>query len=241
MGSLALLAQDLSGYGIIDAWQTRDNIDGLVRELDEVVVSESEPPVVMLGHSWGAWLACLYAVQYPGKVKKLVLIGAAPFDDKYEPAIDEARYLRFTPAEREELAKLEGFLNLSGVFGYEMIMIRYAELMQKADSFDPIRTDMGHVRFQPELFRAVWSEAKALRKSGELLKRVGGVTCPVVVIHGFDDPHPAAGVKDPLKRIIKDLKFIGLKNCGHEPWNERHAREKFLEVLERELGTVQHS
>lgn len=240
-GSLAPLAQELTGCGgIIDAWQTKDNIGGLLSELDEVIVAAAETPVILLGHSWGAWLACLYAARYPEKAAKLVLVGSAPFEQKYEAAIERTRSERFTPAEREELSKLEGFLKLSGVFGFEMVMIRYAELMQKADSFDPVRSDLSHVRFQPELFQAVWKEALELRKSGALLKQASKVACPVTVIHGLDDPHPAAGVKEPLQRIIKGLKFIGLKNCGHEPWNERHARAEFLEILERELGTVRH-
>ena len=35
----------------------------------------------------------------------------------------------------------------------------------------------------------------------------------------------------------KDIfsRFIGLKNCGHEPWNEKKARRKFLKIMRREL------
>jgi len=59
--------------------------------------------------------------------------------------------------------------------------------------------------------------------------------CPIVAIHGDYDPHPAEGVKDPLSRILKNFRLVTLKNCGHEPWIERHAKDRFYRILKEEL------
>jgi len=75
-----------------------------------------------------------------------------------------------------------------------------------------------------------------MRQSGELLKLGEKISCPVVVIHGDYDPHPASGVERPLSRIIKDFRFILLKDCGHEPWKERLARQRFYEILRTEIN-----
>lgn len=77
----------------------------------------------------------------------------------------------------------------------------------------------------------MWGEARELRASGELLRIAEQVRCKVIAIHGDYDPHPAAGVERPLREHIADFAFVLLQNCGHIPWLERQARERFLEVL----------
>jgi pimeloyl-ACP methyl ester carboxylesterase len=61
------------------------------------------------------------------------------------------------------------------------------------------------------------------------------ITCPVVVIHGKDDPHSYLGVQEPLSKILNNFRIFKLPNCGHYPWRERYAKERFYEILEEEL------
>jgi pimeloyl-ACP methyl ester carboxylesterase len=61
------------------------------------------------------------------------------------------------------------------------------------------------------------------------------IRCPVIAIHGEYDPHPAAGVKEPLSRECTDFRFILLSKCGHRPWIERQASEEFFDVLVKEI------
>jgi pimeloyl-ACP methyl ester carboxylesterase len=81
----------------------------------------------------------------------------------------------------------------------------------------------------------VWTEAAELRRSGELLQLGKLIKCPVVAIHGDYDPHPAEGVQKPLSAILKSFSFILLANCGHKPWIERQAKDKFYEFLKEQL------
>jgi pimeloyl-ACP methyl ester carboxylesterase len=63
------------------------------------------------------------------------------------------------------------------------------------------------------------------------------VQCPILAIHGDYDPSPAAGVRDPLARVLKvPFEFVVLENCGHTPWLERQARARLYEILRRELA-----
>ena len=75
-----------------------------------------------------------------------------------------------------------------------------------------------------------------MRISGELLELGKNITCPVVAIHGDYDPHPAEGIKDPLSRVLHDFRFLLLENCGHQPWMERGARDKFYGILKKEVA-----
>ena len=74
-----------------------------------------------------------------------------------------------------------------------------------------------------------------MRDRIELLALGKEITCPVVAIHGDYDPHPVAGVREPLSRVLRDFTFIILEKCGHEPWIEKYARDEFYEILRREI------
>ncbi len=61
------------------------------------------------------------------------------------------------------------------------------------------------------------------------------IQCSVLAIHGDYDPHPWQGVSAPLSETVPDFRFELLANCGHKPWIEKHARDRFYELLEMEL------
>ncbi|EKD52528.1 MAG: hypothetical protein ACD_62C00001G0007 [uncultured bacterium] len=63
----------------------------------------------------------------------------------------------------------------------------------------------------------------------------GSTPYGIAVIHGDHDPHPAEGVKKVFEENQKQFEFVLLKNCGHYPWMERQAHEKFYEVLKKEI------
>ena len=114
--------------------------------------------------------------------------------------------------------------------------VRFGELMNKADSFSPLPYVTGGLESNPDIYQKVWTEAGKMRSSGELLQLGNKIQCPVVAIHGDYDPHPAAGVREPLSHVLKDFRFILLEKCGHRPWFERYAQEIFYNTLRREIS-----
>jgi hypothetical protein len=40
-----------------------------------------------------------------------------------------------------------------------------------------------------------------------------------------------------LRAVLPQLEYIELELCGHIPWAERHARHRFLQLLEAWLLT----
>lgn len=61
------------------------------------------------------------------------------------------------------------------------------------------------------------------------------IRCQVVAIHGDYDPHPFEGIREPLSRTLKDFRFILLEKCGHKPWIEGGAKERFYSLLRNEI------
>ena len=234
-GEMAYVAKRLSGkFGVIEPFQTLRTVEGQIEELHSAIIETCELPAVVIGHSWGAWLSFMLAAEFPNDVGKLILVSAGPFEGN--PDVTKTRLNRLTEAERNEALSIMGILNTSPNENvYADTFRRFGELMSKADTLNPIEIKEDSLDLQPEIYLSIWPQAEKLRRDGTLLKVGEKIRCPVVAIHGDYDPHPAEGVKNPLQRTLKDFKFVLLRDCGHYPWKERKAKEKFFEDLNREL------
>lgn len=234
-GSASLLAAGLGGKrGVMEPFQAADSVAGQIAELREVLEPAGEP-VTIVGSSWGAWLGFLTAARHPGLVRRLILVGAPPFEDGYARDIVARRLRRLPAPEREEAAGLARDLGDPGATDKDAKLARIGVLYTRADSFDPVTVDTGLFGVSFRVHSLVWKEATRLRARGELSAIGRHIACPVVAIHGDRDPHPAEGVEGPLRRVVPDFRFTLLKDCGHFPWIERRARDAFFRRLDEIL------
>lgn len=236
-GSMASLARELSlKCGVLEPLQTKDSIEGQINELASVLDQYGNKPVVLIGHSWGAWLSYMFAVKYPEYVKKVLLIGCGAFDVKYLSSMNETRVNRLTEEENMKVKELIQSLNNTEGIMRERVFKEFGKLMGKVDSYKPIGSESDDIiGFQPEIFEKVMDEIRILRSNGELLSMGYKIQCPVIGIHGDYDPHPYTGVKEPLEKVVNDFRFILLEKCGHTPWNEYYAKEQFYKILMKEI------
>lgn len=235
-GEMAPVARELSPFGgVLEPIQTAGTIEGQIRELERMVTAKGNPPVTLIGWSWGAWLAFIFAARIPGLVKKLILIGSGPFEDKYAQTIMDTRLKRMNEEERGKTLFLIELLEDSAVHDKDDTFRMLGRLISKADSYDPIPHKSCILGYQFDIYQSIWGQASRLRRSGKLLEYGEKIHCPVVAIHGDFDPHPAEGVRRPLSRTLKDFRFILLDKCGHTPWLERKAHTRFYGLLREEL------
>lgn len=95
-----------TGQSVHDLSAQTLNVDALVRDLDYLRERLGIPRFRMVGHSWGATLALLYAIRHPDRVSHLVLIGMGPLSDE-AAAVASANLVRpLTEFERQEFAQL---------------------------------------------------------------------------------------------------------------------------------------
>lgn len=239
LGSMAAVARTLSPeWGVLEPLQDALSIGAQVEELRAMLDQHADPPVTIVGSSWGAMLGLIFAAQHPALVRKLILVGSGPLDARYAAGISETRLGRLSDDERSRLNALAAALDDPAVADKRATLAAIGALSSRADTYDPVPNDAGEteetdVRY--EVFQRVWAEAEELRTRGGFLELARRVECPVVAIHGDYDPHPAAGVRDPLAAILPDFRFMPLERCGHEPWIERHARDAFYRILQAEL------
>ncbi|MCG8355216.1 MAG: alpha/beta hydrolase [Kiloniellales bacterium] len=236
-GEMAPVARALAAeHGVLEPHQSATSVTGQIDELAAALQALGSPSVTLVGFSWGAWLSFLLASHMPSLVRKLILIGCPPFEESYASRIHEARLRRLSEEERRELERLTAVLNGAKGKGRDAALTRIGQLTAKAEAYNAAPEPSPMVDCQAEVFLSVWEEAAALRRSGQLLTRARDIACPVVALHGDHDPHPAAGVEEPLSRLLPDFRFVPLARCGHKPWIEIEARDAFFYALRREIG-----
>lgn len=235
-GYLKPVAEKLSEkLGVLEPFQSECTIDGQTEELRIFLKENSDLPVTLIGHSWGAWLSVLFASEIPQYVKKVILVSSGPFDDEFVKQINELKMGRLSEEEIAEMNKLKESLNDSTIKDKLELFRKFGSMNSKTDYYERINYDDDIIEYRPDIFLTVNREALYLRKSGKLLRMAGRVKCPVVAIHGDFDTHPYKGVEEPLSKEIPDFKFYLIEKCGHYPWNEKEAIEKFYEILFNEL------
>jgi pimeloyl-ACP methyl ester carboxylesterase len=239
-GAVAPVADELSRtIGVLEPLQTKNTLEGQIVELADVLKTQADVPVVLLGHSWGAFLNLIVASRFPSLVKKLILVAGGPFEEKYAANIHPDTLNRLSEKDRIEAIDLIETSNDPASRDKDKSMARLGELFARAETYAPLprrKYEMPEgLKISEEINRRVWGEAKVLRDSGEILKIAGKIQCKVVAIHGDYDPRLPEGVKEPLSRVLKNFKFILLEKCGHEPWQEKFARDEFFKILKKEI------
>lgn len=221
-------------FGVLEPMQSKYTIREQEEELRAQIENNCSGKVILAGHSWGAWLAGLFAERFSDKVEKVILIGCPPLDEAYVSKIGERRKGNMSPEEAKEFDQI--LRQLEEVWGEkDEYLRRLGEICDRADGYQEEKSLSDKAEVNGELYEKVWKEAAELRKSGKLLERFERISCPLVLIQGAVDPHPSEGVIQPLRDRNVDIKSYVLDKCGHTPWREKYAREEFARVLFSEL------
>lgn len=228
IGSLGYCARQLAnktGIGVIEPFQSKYSISELIRELHWQLNDNISGKAILVGHSWGAWLAALLAGQYPGLVEKLILVGCPPLEDKYAEEITDRR-LQNLPEEDRCI-----FTRIKDDISCDEDMRTMQALIAKSDNWC-LRGDCRQISqiIDSKMYSQVWPEAAMMRHEGKLSSAFRDIKCRIYLIHGENDPHPIAGVVTPLLDLGIDFEAHILPGCGHSPFEEEQAGERFFGI-----------
>lgn len=229
-GSLYNFAEELNrltGMGIVETLQSRYSIAELIEELYSQITEYCQERPTLIGHSWGAWLAVLFAGKYPKICKNIVLVGCPPLADKYVKEISLRRLHSLSDEESKIFQKVIDH----AAADEDMKMIPC--ILEKSDNYclESSEKRMADIA-DHEMYNRIWKEAAELRTSGELLTVFKNSQSKLFFIQGVCDPHPAEGVTKPLEENGIPCKTYILEKCGHNPFMEKYAREKFYDILQ---------
>ncbi len=240
VGSAAPIAEGLSdSFRAVEPWQRGSGKDPLtvarhVADLNSLVTDQrhdSHPALV--GHTWGGMLSLCYAAVHPDSLGAIVLVGCGTFDAPSRDRMKEILTSRTTDALRERLARAAVSATDPGAqfirrhkLTRDLFVYDQAEPWPAKDEFEP---------FDARAHDESWQDMLLLQADGTYPRAFAEVKSPVLMLHGDYDPHPGAMIRDSLKPFIPQLEYQELKQCGHNPWLEQHAREDFFSILKQWL------
>jgi proline iminopeptidase len=195
-------------------WQTQ------VEDLGAVVTEFRLEPLSIVGYSWGAMLALLYAIEQrrnPHLVPpaRLALINPAASTREYRRQF-EAEFAR--RQQSPEILKLREELAASGLKEKDSAAYRQrAFALGVAGYFaDPRKArDLTPFRVVARIQESVWESLGDF----DLIRGLEGIKIPSIVIHGRDDPIPIASSVEAARALGTHL--VVLDECGHVPYVEQ--------------------
>ena len=142
---------------------------------------------------------------------------------------------------RERLAILEKTIHDPG----ERMQKRH-EFLGSVETYEPIDPDpldglensLGGPQepFDMRAFEETWNDMVRLQEEGVYPEAFEAIESPVIMLHGTYDPHPGDMIHASLQPHIPHIEYHRLDRCGHSPWIEKHAREKFSAILREWLS-----
>lgn len=180
------------------------NVDDLVLELDKIVESQNDRPI-LLGHSWGGVLATEYAKRFKSKVSGLVLMSTGLNAKQWVQWNKELDDLGLGDAPTEKL-----FLTLIELENGKKLL---DETMKS---------------FSSETFDSIF---EIYLKKYDLLNDLTSINVPILNIFGEKDLRFSRNVTKAFRNYNKSIIDIEIKNAGHFPFLEKGNRESITSSI----------
>ena len=196
-----------SGYD----WQT------LSRDLDRLLDHIGLDEVSVMGHSWGGNVATNFAANYPGRVKRLIMIDGGFLDGRLFPGASwETFSHRVRPRDvtgnRQEF--LDRLRNQLGVIWNDEIE-RIVQTMVYEDEDGQIQ-DILQPENHAQVIRAMWDEPASMT--------MPRIQCPTLVVPAGPTPDRADSeyaqtrrrMVDAAERCLKDARVYWVSDTIHD-------------------------
>ena len=200
-------------------WQTQ--VADLAQVLVELGLAQpGTGGATVVGYSWGALLAMLYALQATTHatlppVARLVLISPAPISRAWR---DEFETTLAARGRSDTILAMRETLTASGLRDSDPAAFRQRsfELSVAGYFADPARaTALTPFRVTGKVQQSVWQSLGDF----DLRQSLRAVRVPTLVIHGQQDPIPLASATAAAEALGGEC--VVLEACGHVPYVER--------------------
>lgn len=200
------------------------DVKTFVDDLDALRACWGYETWTLIGHSWGATLALLYAVEYPERTARLVHMSGTGIDPAWHQAYRRNREAKLLPADRERLRLLnEELLTATGeelarIENEKSSLLGRTELYDVRRVSDVSRYDRFPINYS--LNEALCAEMRQIEHAGRLSSQVARVRAPTLVLDGEGDPRPR-WARAQLAQLIPNSRHTTIAGAGHEPWIEQ--------------------
>ncbi|HEX2205405.1 MAG TPA: alpha/beta hydrolase [Longimicrobium sp.] len=198
-------------------------VDRQVADLEAVRAHFGLEKMSLVGHSWGALLAGLYARQHADRLERLVLLNPAPVSAAYWAEFDATIAARAGDAANARMMALIGRW-IDGTADRaaceEYLTLRFATYFTDPAKVGALRGAWCDVPEEvARVLLPVHLTIMATLGDFDLRGTLGHVAAPTLVVHGTGDAVPFASSRD-YADAIPGARLLVLDGVGHFPWME---------------------
>ncbi len=213
--SRRVLAPDFVGFGFTDrpeglALRMKTWVKQLIDFMDALGIEQ----VDIVGNSFGGGLAINMAVDYPERIRKIVLMGSMGIDFPITKGLDDV--WGYTPSVENMKHMIGTFVYNSAIATDDLAKMRYEA------SIEPGFQESFSSMFPAP--RQQWVESMA--RSEEEIK---GINKPTLIVHGREDQVIPVENSYRLINLIDNAQLHIFGHCGH--WTQIEHAAEFAQIV----------
>jgi pimeloyl-ACP methyl ester carboxylesterase len=216
-----VLAPDLLGYGYSAKPRDFDyTIGAQARMLDNLLDQMGLAQVTLVGSSYGGAIAASIALDYPTRVKKLVLVGAVTNN---EPTKHLLMRLFGSPLIGDILSPL--------LLSSRHLLKRRMKRVYDRHSWvlDDVRVEARHQPLRTAATHRAIIRTVRCWNADRIQREAHLITQPTLLVWGDNDAEVPVRFGQQLHNAISGARMVIIQNCGHLPHEE--FPKEFIEVV----------
>lgn len=219
-----------SGRSPVDVDPSSMNMNQFVEDLDSIRAFFKIDKMNLMGHSFGGLIAMRYAVKYPDRLQRLMLINPSPQTSYWRDSSFSMMELRDdekTTKEKKEILASAEFKNST-----PETVSRYFKLLLKNSFFHPEYIDSLTLIFRPnyvktrELMNSLYKDSTLI--TYDLTAELKKVKCRTLLCGAEADFVPPEA-NEQLHKALKNSEYYLFESCGHFPFVE--SKDEFERVV----------
>jgi proline iminopeptidase len=198
------------------------NVDVFIQDIDAVREFLGLEKISVLGHSWGGFLAMHYAIKYPHRLNKLILMNSMGCSSN-ELALFKKEQSARLESLKDQLHNVEASKEFAS--GDPKTVAAYNKLIFGTYLYDCSQINKLDFDQTPEANKMGFETFAALRDSFlslpfDITKDLQRLKCSTLILHGDVDPVPITTAQN-LHKIIRHSKLRVFQRCGHFSYLEK--------------------
>ena len=192
------------------------SLRALVSDIEELRKSLHVNRWIVMGHSFGGFIAQAYAANYPEHIQALILVSSTAPDLSVETQVQEQMSARLSPADRAAMARARE-LNKTNPDAAQRLQMQtlLPKFFADRKNFKKLQPYLAPEHNSTAMARVMFEDLQQNQYAGSLQN----LHAPVLVVYGQKD----AGVDTFVHAILKatSARVAIVKNAGHFIWLEQ--------------------
>jgi proline iminopeptidase len=205
-----------------------------IADIERIRQILGEEKLILVGHSWGGFLASLYAAEFPERVEALILISPANMLVMPQPEADSDLFASVrTRLPESQLAEYDAFMkdyfDFNTLFTYSD-----AELVARDTKFGEYYISVVDIPAAEAIEQGepggwmTWGMYVSMGQRHDYRSALKKVTAPVLVIHGADDLQSEAASR-LYSDTFPNAQFAIIENASHFAFQQQP--EQFAQLV----------